>query len=148
MSSRVHGILSLVLVGVAVAVAAVVLFRQSPGWGVGYLALSAVGGGGMIYAFCAKCPCRVRCGHVLPGLITRLFPRQPGPYARWEIAVVVVSGVVLMGLPLFWLWRVPAALAAFVLLSGVGIWDILTFVCKACNNTYCPIGRQGKVLEV
>ncbi len=137
--SRVHGVFSIMLIGIAVAIAAGVLFAIAPGWVAAYLALCALGGSGVVYAFCAKCPCKVRCGHVLPGLTARLFPRQPGPYARWEVGVVVISVVVLLGLPLLWLWHSPVALIAFVALSGVATWDILTFVCKACNNVYCPL---------
>jgi hypothetical protein len=139
MSSRVHGVLSTVLIGVAVAVAAVVLFGITPGLGAGYLALSAAGMLCIVYAFCAKCPCKVRCGHVLPGLIARLFPRQPGPYARWEIALMLVGLVLIVGLPLFWLWQNVAALVVFVVLNIFAVWDITRFVCRACDNIYCPM---------
>ncbi len=136
---QVHGILSITLIGVAVAVAAGVLIGISPGLGTGYLALSVAGMLGIVYAFCAKCPCKARCGHVLPGLIARLFPRQPGPYARWEIALVMVGLVLIVGFPLFWLWQNVAALVVFAVLNALAVWDITRFVCRACNNIYCPV---------
>jgi len=139
MSSRVHGVLSTVLIGMAVAVAAAVLFGIAPGLGAGYLALSVAGMLCIVYAFCAKCPCKVRCGHVLPGLIARLFPRQPGPYAGWEIALMIVGLVLIVGLPLFWLWQNVVALIVFVVLSALAVWDITRFVCRACDNVYCPV---------
>lgn len=142
--TRVHGVLSIVLVGVAVAVAAVVLFGISPGLGVGYLALGAVGMLGIVYAFCAKCPCKARCGHVLPGLVARLFPRQPGAYTRWEVAVTAVSIFLIVGLPLFWLWQNVAALMIFIVLNAFAVWDIRRFVCRRCDNGYCPLKRGVK----
>ena len=51
--------------------------------------MCAVGCGSIIYAYCAKCPCRANCGHVVPGKIAiALTHRDTSPYTLLEIGVV------------------------------------------------------------
>ncbi len=139
MAGRFHGVFSLALIGVAVAVAAIALFGLSP-WGtLGYLVAGTLGMSGVLYSFCAKCPCKAHCGHVVPGKIAGLFPRRSGPYQRWEIAMMGVGVALILVPPFFWLWQNLPALVIFVLLIGVGVGDITRFVCRACNNNYCPV---------
>lgn len=143
MSVRVHGIISAALVGIAVTVAVVVLFDISMVLGVIYLALSAAGMVGVIYAFCAKCPGKAHCAHVLPGLIARRMSRPAGPYTGVELAAVVVGVGLLVGFPLFWLWRSVAGLIAFVALNAVAVWEITRFVCCTCDNVHCLVKTGG-----
>lgn len=144
MSTRFHGMMSLVLVGVAVVIAAVVMAQASVGWVAGYGVLSLAGMMGIFYAFCAKCPCKACCAHVLPGKIAGLFPRTPGPYSNVEKAVVVVIMLAVFGMPQPWLWGHWAAFAAFWVLTAIGVAQILTFICHSCPNMHCPVrGMRG-----
>jgi hypothetical protein len=141
MSTRFHGVMSLTLVAVAVIIAALVLAQITWGWAVGYILLCAVGMGGILYAYCTKCPCKACCAHILPGKIAGLFPRTPGPYSGVEVAVVIVAGLLILGLPQLWLWRSVVAGIVFWVLNAIAFVQILLFVCGACANTHCPIGK-------
>ena len=143
MTARARGIVATVLIGIAVALAATVLFGVAPGLGAGYLTLCALGLGGIIYAFCAKCSCKERCGHVVPGWIARRLPREPGPYTSTENAVVILGLALIVGFPLFWLRRVVWALVIFVVLNAAAVYQLLRFVCRACDNVHCPVKAGG-----
>jgi hypothetical protein len=143
MSTQMYGLTSLGLIGVAVAIAAVALCQLSGALALVYLAGSVLLSGGVIYAFCAKCPCRKHCGHVLPGKLAVTFTNRPTePYTLIELAVVAVMGLAALGAPLLWLWRFPLFLGAFGLLILIALIQIRTVLCRACNNHFCP-GNKG-----
>jgi hypothetical protein len=118
---RLHGVVSLGLVGVSIGIALVVMFRAAWGWGVLYVAISAASGYGIVYAYCAKCPCKVRCGHVLPGKAAQRFKRQPGPYTATDNMILVLGLIGVIALPQIWLWRDPALFGVFWLLTGIAL---------------------------
>ena len=141
-STRFYGVVSLVLVGIAVTLAGLMLAQIAWGWAVGFLLLCMAGMGTIIYAYCAKCPCKACCAHVLLGKIAEQFPRESGPYSIAEQAAVVVSLLLILGLPQLWLWRSVAAGVAFWVLNAIAVTQILIFVCGTCPNTYCPVGQM------
>lgn len=141
-STRFHGVISVVLVAAAVIIAVLALAQMGWGWVLGYLLLCAAGGGAILYAYCAKCPCKACCAHVLPGKLAGRFPRTPGPYSGVEAAVVIVVCVLILGLPQLWLWRSVAAGVVFWVLTAIAVTQILVFICGACPNTHCPVGQM------
>lgn len=143
MESRLHGMVSIGLLGAAISLAVVSGFVTSWIWGVVYLVVSGVGLMGVVYAFCAKCPCQENCGHVFPGKLAALMERQPGPYTRVEMAVVAVALLALVGLPQAWLWRYPMLLMAFWVLAVISMMEIRAFVCRACDNVHCPVSVKS-----
>jgi hypothetical protein len=138
MRTEFHGITSIGLTMFAIAIASVAAFLTSWVLGVLYLAICAVSLAAILFAFCAKCPCQLHCGHVIPGKLAALVSRQPGPYSKLETAVVVVALLLLVGLPQLWLWQYLRLLTAFWALTVVAVAGIRTFVCRACENVYCP----------
>jgi hypothetical protein len=144
MSTRFHGVASISLVGIAIVIAAVVMFQVSWLLGALYLVGCLVAPLGIVYAFCAKCPCRGHCAHVIFGkLATALTNRQPGPYLRSEVAVVAGALLWLLGLPQIWLWRSLGLFAAFWVLNAVAVLQIRLAVCRICENVYCPMRVGG-----
>jgi hypothetical protein len=140
MSARFHGVMSITLVAVAVVIAAVAILQASLGLGIVYLLGCALAPLGIVYAFCAKCPCRGRCAHVVFGrLALVLTNRQPGPYTAAEVAVVGLGLLWLLGLPQVWLWRAPLWFAVFWLLNAGAVVQIRLAVCPACDNVHCPL---------
>lgn len=144
LNARFHGVMSIGLVGVSVGLAAVVMFQVSVALGVVYLIGCAVAPLAIVYAYCAKCPCRSHCAHVIFGkLAVALTNRQPGPYSRGEVAVVVVTLLWLLGLPQIWLWRWLGLFVAFWLLNAVAVLQIRLVVCRSCENVFCPMRAGG-----
>jgi hypothetical protein len=143
MGARFHGIASIALVLLAVGIAAVMAFQASLVLAIVYLAGCLVAPLGIVYATCAKCPCRSNCAHVIFGkLAEALADREPGPYTRAEVAVVAVALLWLLGLPQAWLWRTPGAFVVFWVLNAIAFVQIRAAVCPGCDNVYCPL-RAG-----
>ncbi len=139
MTKQFHGMTSLGLAAIGIVIAAVVMFQTSWVLGVAYLAVCAVSAGGIVYAYCAKCPCKARCAHVLPGKAAMAFNRQPGPYTATEIIVLVLALLLLIGLPQFWLWRYTGLCVIYWLLNAVALVQIRLVVCRTCENVNCPL---------
>ena len=140
MSTRFHGIMSISLVAISILIAIVTVFQATPALGLVYLIGCAVAPLGIVYAFCAKCPCRTHCAHVLFGkLAMALTHRQPGPYTPVEMSAVALALLWLLGVPQFWLWQTPLWLALFWLLNAVAVIQIRIAVCPACDNACCPL---------
>jgi hypothetical protein len=142
MSKRFHGLTSLGWVAIATVIASVAMFRTSSALGIVYLALCAAAPGVIIYAFCAKCPCKAHCAHFFPGRAAMAIDRQPGPYTRAELIVLALALLALIGLPQIWLWRYSGLFVAYWVLNAVAVVQIRRFVCRACDNLFCPLKGQ------
>lgn len=144
---QIHGVMSLGLTAIAGLLAAIALFMTSAGLGVAYLLGCTVAGIGVLYGYCAKCPCKGNCGHVFPGMLAQMFNRVPAPYSPLEFGIVGIFVLLFIGFPQLWLWHYPKLFVGFWGLSIIGGAQILTFVCRACNNTQCPMNRHREVVE-
>ncbi|MBN1426984.1 MAG: hypothetical protein JXB07_01285 [Anaerolineae bacterium] len=141
MTTRFHGITSLALAGAAIALGAVAMFQSAMWIGVGYLLVCAIAAPVVLYAYCAKCPCKTHCAHVLPGKAAMLFKRQPGPYSPAEMLAMIVALLLMVGLPQIVLWRSPGLLIAFWVLLGIAVIQVRSVVCRACGNINCPLNK-------
>lgn len=144
MNREINGVVSLGLVALATAVAAVALFRVSRIWGLVYLAANATVPFDILYFYCAKCPCKENCAHVLPGKAAMIFAREPGPYTALELGMITLSLLTLIGLPQIWLWRYPLIFLLYWLLIGVALVQIRLILCRTCGNVYCPLRSEGE----
>ena len=94
-TQQIHGVMSLVLGGVAAVLATIAMFITSPGLGVVYILICAIALMAIIYGYCAKCPCKEHCGHVFPGKLAQLFIRPTRPYTTVEFGIVGITGLLL-----------------------------------------------------
>jgi len=135
------GVLAVVLIAAAAAGAAWVAWGLSVWLLAGYLAASAAGGGVILWAFCAKCPCADHgCGHVFPGPLARMIlPRRtPGPYRAAELGATGLALAVVLLAPQAWLWQSVPVLVGFWVLVIAALGMIRASVCRGCGNEFCP----------
>jgi hypothetical protein len=142
-----YGVTSLILVGIAIVLAAVAIFQASLWLGIGYLLLCAVASAVVIYAYCAKCPSKAQCAHVLPGKAALAIQRKPGPYSTAETFSLVTALLLLLGLPQLVLWKNPVLLLAFWVLCGIAVTQVRSVVCVACRNVYCPLNAAKRGVQ-
>lgn len=92
------------------------------------------------YAFCAKCPVRSKCVHVLMGLITQILPgRIESPYTKQEMFIVIIFFTFLVLFPQYWLIQNSVLFLVFWgLFIGECIFTHFT-CCKGCGNIYCKL---------
>ena len=144
-----HGVFSLLLFVVAIAVALIALWQQSSWLGLFYLGTCALSACGILYAYCVKCSVRLdNCSHVFPGKLTRKFPRRKqGPYTVSDVAgTVLFLGLILL-FPQYWLLKHAPALILFWALVIAAVAEILVFVCPRCANSQCMMCPKGQMPE-
>jgi hypothetical protein len=141
MKRHAHGLISLLFVAGATATALVNVWQASIFWGLAYLLLLVGGAGTILFAYCAKCPCRLQgCGHVIPGWLTRFLPaRNQGTYGVMDYLGVIIPLVLWVTVPQTWLRHHLPAMILFWMLLAAGSIEILLYVCKGCNNDRCPM---------
>ena len=144
-STRFHGITSLLLVALASLLGFVAMLLQNRLWALFFLALLPLLGYIILVSFCARCPCKAHCGHVLPGKIAAHFPGKPGAYRISELLGVSLSILLLLGLPQYWLWQIPLLVVFYWILLGIALSQIRLAVCPACRNSYCPLCPKNQL---
>lgn len=141
MSYRVLGVSGILLLYSAAGFGLVAIARHNQLWALLYGAALLGATLGILYSYCAKCPCRSgRCSHIFIGKLTALLPRRtPGPYRAPDHAGLLASLFAIVAVPQFWLWSRPALLAAFWLLAVSATLTVILGVCPHCRNVYCPM---------
>jgi len=124
----------------AIGIGLIVTINVSKFYGLLYLGLSTAGSLAIISSFCTKCPCKdTNCGHVLPGLLTKILPdRTPEKYTISELGLVITAFISILAFPQYFLWPDKPAFIIFWMLIILGLIDIRLFVCRACDNKNCP----------
>ncbi|MFZ6026162.1 MAG: hypothetical protein ACOYYS_00485 [Chloroflexota bacterium] len=143
-----HGVTSVIFAGVAIALAVMAMFQSALWAGIGYLFVCVIGSSVVLYSFCAKCPCKARCGHVFPGKAAMLFKRRPGPYSKIEVYAMLVALLLLVGWPQPALLGRPGTLITFWVLIGVAGIQARSMVCRACGNVYCPLNKAKQTVSI
>jgi hypothetical protein len=143
-SVKFHGITSVAFAGIAICLGIIAIFQSSTWIGIGYLLFCPIAMAVVLYGYCAKCPCKANCAHVLPGKAAALFNRRPGPYSTAELTAMCASLLLLVGIPQLFLWRYPVLLAAFWVLFGIALVQIRGVICRVCDNRYCPLNSPNR----
>ncbi len=143
MNRIIPGILMLVLFAVVIMLGAVSVFREAGmPFGLGYVILCGISFDAIVYAFCAKCSNKTNCPHVIPGRLAKTMKRANGPYTRIEVTVLILSLLLIIGIPQFWIWHSLGQAAAFWLLTILAVLLTPCFLCAQCANTFCPLNRR------
>jgi hypothetical protein len=139
---RRHGIMTLGLAALAVALAAVAAFHHSVVLGAVYMLLSALAVPVVLLSYCAKCPDSDQCGHVLPGrAVSVLGGKRKGAYSKSDLALTAAALAVVFMLPQAWLWKRPADGVVFWGVMAAAAFDIRLMICRDCGNRHCPGNR-------
>jgi hypothetical protein len=139
MQTNSHGIISLCLIFVAIAVALGAIVLKSPLLALIYLAVCAVCFLNILYSYCAKCPCRSKnCSHEILGGLTKFLPkRKEGPYSFVDILSTLISIGAILIIPHLWLvYNIPSLVLFWLLIIVAGL-EIVFLVCPDCSNKYC-----------
>jgi hypothetical protein len=93
-----------------------------------------------VNAYCAKCPARDNCTHVLQGMLTHCMPgRTTGAYSSGDLlGLLLFFGFVAL-FPQYWLIQNLLLMLLFWILF-LGNLVITHFMCcKGCGNVYCML---------
>ena len=143
LTPRFHGVLTLVLLVVALPTGLVGIAVTATLPAVLYGLMIAAGLPLLVYLFCGKCVCRgERCLMVYPGrLSVRMPDRQGEAYTKADAAGILGTLVLLAVFPLYWLWQTTPLFILFVVLAMAAHAEVMLVVCRACENCRCPVNR-------
>ena len=136
---RTLGVVTLLLVGAVVGMAVSQLLQISLVWGVLYLVGVFSGGYFVVSRYCAKCPCKTHCPHIITGWLAHNIDRKPGPYTRFELNSLSVSMLLIVLPPIFWLIPSPLLLVIYLGVMAASVGMIVAWLCRSCANVNCPI---------
>jgi hypothetical protein len=141
-SYKAHGVMFLALATGAWLLGAAVVMSRSALWGSINLALIVAGFAAVIYFYCAKCTARKVCSHILPGYLTRYFPRRKiEPYSTADIIIMAAAFLAMTVFPLYWLVRSVPALLVYGGLLVVAVVELRAKVCGDCKNIFCVLKK-------
>jgi hypothetical protein len=140
---KAHGVMFLVLAVGAWLLGAAVVMQISALWGCVDLALIVAAFAVVVYFYCAKCTARKVCSHVLPGYLTRIFPRREiGPYSRTDVFAMAAAFIVTTLFPLYWLAGSLPPLLVYCGILVIAVVDLRAKVCGDCKNIFCVLKKK------
>jgi len=139
--NKIHGILSFILVFIAILIGIVAISFTSILHVIIYAGVLLIAFGCVIYFYCGKCTCKSdSCGHVLPGKLTKFFPDRPSDgYSPLDFFITYVAMALIVLYPQYWLWKHKLLFFLFWILTIISLVDIFMHVCKDCKNKHCPM---------
>lgn len=108
----------------------------------GYLFICLIAGLLIVRVFCASCPIKRTCVHIIPGYLATFWNQSPGPYSSRTIILTGILFAIIILIPqivlitslhlfvIFWICIVIAAMSSYLVL------------CPGCGNQYCPFRRE------
>lgn len=136
------GVFSYSFIGLGIVVGGLFLILESITIGLVYVALVGVALYLLLMNYCRKCPHSMNgtCHHWLPGRLAKKLPyKKTGKYTLLELAIVVVSIVMIFSLPIAYIYDNLIYLGVYLALWLIGVLLLRTKVCPNCYNRWCVI---------
>jgi len=138
-----HGIISIILAGIAIFIGTIALFYENYRLALVYILCLVSGFFIISYSYCTKCQGRTKCAHVVFGKITKLFPvRKQSNYSFLDYLGVVIPILFIVVFPQMYLLKNIWMFIAFWILLIVAILEINRFVCIVCTNSKCLLCKN------
>nr|WP_319539128.1 hypothetical protein [uncultured Methanospirillum sp.] len=137
------GIIGLILGVVAVLDGFYAIALRSMSMAGGYLLLAVVAGVFLTRFFCASCPIKGTCVHILPGYIARLWKVAPGPYTTGKLLISGLLLVIIFLPPIPSLVTSPALMLIYLVFLVLAAVTSIRFLCPGCGNRFCPFMKEG-----
>ena len=144
MNRTIPGTLGLICGTIAILVGIFSFSQISYNLAAGYLLVCLIAGMLIVRVFCASCPIKRTCVHILPGYLAQFWNQPAGPYSSGKIILTGILFAIIILIPqavlitslhlfvLFWICIIIAAMSSYLIL------------CPGCGNQYCPFRREKK----
>lgn len=138
------GVAALVAIGVSIIIGLFAVYKASVLFAGIYVGLIFSCGFLVLYYYCSKCECNAtRCSHKYPGkLACKIKKKSNDPYTRFDQFITVLSVVVLLGFPQYWLLKDSLFLVIFWSFTFVGATMVFFYICPRCHNKKCIIQKK------
>lgn len=137
-----YGILSMVVIGIGVALGIFLMAVNSLVAAGLYFILVLIGIYTVLMNYCRKCPHSMNgsCKHVLPGKLAKKLPyKKTGKYTAFELSTVIGMLVTIFILPLLFTYKNLPAATIYCMIWVVGVIMIRKGVCITCYNRWCML---------
>ena len=126
---------------VPVVTASIALYKISPVLLIAYLVLLMVSVAVIMKFFCSHCPHYVRGEKNIKCMffwgIPKFFKEIPSPLSMLENIITVITSVVMILMPVYWLAKLPEFLLIYVLAVTVLVMTIKRYECSRCVHVDC-----------
>lgn len=145
MKEKIHGLISLLLFSGTMIISFISINESSTKTALTYLLIAVISFLIIVYSYCAKCRCHENnCMHIIPGYAVKILPkRKIGKYLFWDYTGLIVSILLIISIPQYWLVKNPLLFILYLLLFIIAITEILSCICKACNNDNCLLCKKS-----
>ncbi len=141
MARSIHGIASFFLIMAFVFTGMAASFLVSSAAGFVYLVSSIIAPTAVIVFYCAKCPGKKRCIHVVPGFLACGIDKNATPYTAFEYAVTGLAFAALVVIPQRALIANRPLFFLFWIFACATVLDLYFIVCRSCFNVFCPMKK-------
>ncbi|MGD8916410.1 MAG: hypothetical protein PVH35_07415 [Syntrophobacterales bacterium] len=129
---------------VPIVTACLGILRHSVGWTIIYLLLTVLTFAVAVYRFfCTHCPHYIKGEGKVNCLFLRRVPKffkeRPGPYGFLEKLVVMISVLIWVVFPLYWLYKSVGLLVIYGVSLAVLAATIRRYECGRCIHFDCPV---------
>jgi hypothetical protein len=142
MNKTTFGVIGLILGVIAVLDGVYAIVLRSQFMAGGYLLLAVVAGVFLTRFFCASCPIKGSCVHILPGYIAGFWKETPGPYTTGKLLISGFLFAVLFLPPIPSLIASPDLMLIFLVCLVLAAVTSTRFLCPGCGNTFCPFMKE------
>jgi len=147
MNRRIIGIFVLCLGILVILIGALAIALSSLQYAGIYLLVSTLAFLLITAVFCARCPVKGSCVHLLPGLIARLWPDRTGPYSKGELVLTVILSAVIILPPQLYLFITPGLFPVFWIFISAALICTAYILCPECGHRHCPMCKGNKEAE-
>ena len=122
--------------------ACIAIARNSIVWLIAYVICFILLFAVIIRFYCTHCPHYKQGSKTLKCMffwgIPKYFKARPGPLAILDKTVTLITAIIILSLPVYWLWLQPGLLVIYILSCGVGATTLRRYECRRCVYFECP----------
>ncbi|PWR70644.1 hypothetical protein [Methanospirillum lacunae] len=143
MNKTTFGVIGLILGVAAVLDGFYAIALRSQYMAGGYLLLAVIAGIFITRFFCALCPIKGTCVHILPGYFAQLWKVAPRPYTTGNLVISGFLFAILFLPPIPSLFASPVLMFIFLVCLALAAVTSTRFLCPGCGNRFCPFMKEG-----
>ena len=130
------------VIAVPIITACIAIFRTSIWWFIFYVIVCLLLTAVLYRSFCTHCPHYGQNSNTTKCMffwgIPKFFYSRPGPLTPVETTVTLAAFILILLLPIYWLFLQPGLLVIYILSSTVLVTSIRRNECGRCVYFHCP----------
>jgi len=139
------------VVSVPFITACIAIGKNSILWLISYIIICMLLVAVLYKFYCTHCPHYIQSDKTLKCMffwgIPKFFKPESGPLSFLDKAVALVTTLIIVLLPVYWLWLQPGLLVIYLLSVGVIATTLKRYECRRCTYFQCPSNSVPEDLQ-